>query len=286
VLLQVGDESARAELLPGIADGTSRLAVAAPTTPGTAVEITADAYAGGWSLSGRARQVIDGATATGLLVAARSTSGLGFFAVDPDAAGLSRRSLTTLDPTRKLALIEFREVAARPVSGPDPVAGWTRCLDVARSMLAAEQVGGAERCLRTAVQYAKDRVQFGRPIGSFQAIKHTCANMLITLESARASMVEAVRVVDSPDRQDRDLAAAASLAALVCSDAYFSIASDALHVHGGIGFTWEHSSHLYFRRAKSTQLLLGGADQMRERLLTMAALAETPGVAASAGSAA
>lgn len=282
VLLTVAEGAARAELLPGLADGSARLAVVAPTNGSDQVTVTAlkvgEDTAAAWSLSGRVAQVIDGASANGLLVAATGPFGLAFFAVEADAPGLTRTPLTTLDLTRALATVELREVPARLISGADCAARWARCLDIARTMLAAEQVGGAERCLRTAVRYACDRVQFGRAIGSFQAIKHTCATMLIALEGARATMVEAVRVIETGD--DAELVTAAALAGMVCSQAYFSIASDALHVHGGIGFTWEHSSHLYFRRAKSSELMLGTPDLLRERLLVSAGLAARGGAAA------
>jgi len=170
-----------------------------------------------------------------------------------------------MDQTRKQARLEFAATPARLIGtdgGAWPVLSKT--LDLAAVALAAEQLGGLQRCLDLSVDYAKNRYQFGRAIGSFQAIKHLCADMHVAMELARSAVRYAAWAADeAPD----ELPVAAALARAACSDAYFEVASNTIQVHGGIGFTWEHDAHLYFRRAKSSQLLLGG---QRQQLATLA----------------
>src|SRR6185312_16463233 len=127
--------------------------------------------------------------------------------------------------------------------------------------LAAEQLGAAQRCLDMAVGYAKERIQFGRAIGSFQAIKHRCADMLVSVEGARSAVVHAAGAADGPD-----LATAAAVAKMTCSEAFLQAALDNMRIHGGIGFTWEHDAHLYVRRAKATELIFGSPDHHAQRL--------------------
>jgi alkylation response protein AidB-like acyl-CoA dehydrogenase len=186
------------------------------------------------------------------------------FAVDADAAGLTRTPLATMDQTRKQARLEFSATPARLV-GEEGGAGpaLSRTLDLAAVALAAEQVGGGQRCLDMAVDYAKTRIQFGRPIGSFQAIKHKCADMLLEVESAKSAAYYAgwAAAEDS-----EELPVVASLAKSYCSEAYFHAAAENIQIHGGIGFTWEHDAHLYFKRAKSSELLLGDPSYHRELL--------------------
>ena len=290
LLRRVAGRAAQADLLPPLASGARRAAVALgdPAADGLGVVPTATARpaAAGWAVSGACRFVLDGHTADDILVAARAPGGVvGVFAVDAAAPGVRRSPMATLDLTRKQSVLSFADAPARPLSEPgaDATAAIGEVLDWARVLLAAEQVGGAAACLDAAVEYARTRAQFGRLIGSFQAVKHTCANMLITLEGARATMLDAVRAAGSgsgnsgPGSGNLALALAASLSQVACSDGYFAIASDALHVHGGIGFTWEHSSHLYFRRAKSSQLMLGAPGHHRARLLEAVGLARPDG---------
>jgi alkylation response protein AidB-like acyl-CoA dehydrogenase len=169
-----------------------------------------------------------------------------------------------MDQTRKQARLEFAGTPARLV-GADG-AGWSvlsKTLDLAAVALAAEQVGGAQKVLDMSVEYAKVRVQFGRPIGSFQAIKHKCADMLLEVESAKSAAYYAgwAAAEDSDE-----LPTVASLAKAYCSDAYFHAAAENIQIHGGIGFTWEHDAHLYFKRAKSSELYLGDPTYHRELL--------------------
>ena len=208
--------------------------------------------------------MLHGHVASTILVVARTEDGLSLFAVDGEASGLARTPLATLDQTRKLARLEFGSVPGRLIGMPGsagPVLD--RTLDVAAIALAAEQLGGAQRALDMAVGYAKIRRQFGRPIGSFQAIKHKCADMLLEVESARSAAYYAgwAAAEDSDE-----LPVVASLAKSYCSEAYFHAAAENIQIHGGIGFTWEHDAHLYFKRAKSSEVLLGDPSYHRELL--------------------
>ena len=267
-LLSCGDEAAKTEYLPGIASGDTIATLALTEDSGRwdldAVTLTASKQGATHTLDGHKMFVLDGHTAQLLLVVARTEAGLSLFAVDGDAAGLARRPLVTMDQTRKQARLEFSGTPARLVSaegGAGP--GLSRTLDLAAVALAAEQVGGAQKCLEMAVEYAKVRVQFGRPIGSFQAIKHKCADMLVEVESAKSAAYYAgwAAADESPE-----LGAVACLAKAYCSDAYFHAAAENIQIHGGIGFTWEHPAHLYFKRAKSSELFLGSPTYHRELL--------------------
>ncbi|WP_339154019.1 acyl-CoA dehydrogenase family protein [Actinomadura luteofluorescens] len=253
------------DLLPGLADGSviGTLAVAEDGGSWDPASVRATFEDG--VLRGTKNFVLDGHIAGLVLVAARSENGVGVYAVE-DAAGLVRHALPTLDQTRKLARIELDGVAARRVGGPEALA---RALDVAAVALAAEQLGGAQRTLDMTVEYAKVRHQFGRPIGSFQAVKHRCADMFVLVESARSAVLNAAAAADeSPD----ELPAAAALAQAYCSEAFFQTAGEAIQLHGGIGFTWEHDAHLYFKRAQSSRELFGSPDRHRERLAALAGL--------------
>jgi alkylation response protein AidB-like acyl-CoA dehydrogenase len=267
-LLQAGDEDAKRTLLPGIASGETIATLAFSEPSGrwdsAGIEATARNDGRAWRIHGTKLYVLDGHIADVVLVAARTAAGVSLFHVAGDADGLTRTPLATLDPTRKQARLEF-EGAPATLIGSD--GSGSRVLSTVRDLaavsLAAEQVGGAQRCLEMSVAYAMERVQFGRPIGSFQAIKHKCADMLLEVESARSAAYYAGWCAF--ERSD-ELPAVASLAKACCSDAYVHAASENIQVHGGIGFTWEHPAHLYFRRAKSADLLLGDSTYHRELL--------------------
>jgi alkylation response protein AidB-like acyl-CoA dehydrogenase len=265
-LLASGDQAAQEEFLPALADGTSIATLAvceddgAWTTSG--LRTRARRSADGYTLDGRKSFVLDGHTADLLLVVARADGGPSLFAVPGGAAGLGRRLLDTLDMTRKQAVLSLAGVPARLVGAEGSAADVVeRTLRLAAVALAAEQVGGAQRCLDMSVEYAKIRMQFGRPIGSFQAIKHMCADMLLEVESARSAAYYAAWAAEE---QSDELPLVASLAKAFCSEAYFRAAADNIQIHGGIGFTWEHDAHLYYRRAKSTELMLGTPGEHRE----------------------
>jgi alkylation response protein AidB-like acyl-CoA dehydrogenase len=267
-LVLAEDEAAQRALLPGIASGrtTATLAFAEANgrwDPG-GIEATARSEAGAWKIHGTKLYVLDGHTADVVLVAARTGAGVSLFSVAGEASGLTRAPLATLDPTRKQARLDFAGAQGTLVGAEgDGGRVLAAVLDRAAVALAAEQVGGAQRCLDMAVAYAKERVQFGRPIGSFQAIKHKCADVLLEVESARSAAYYAGWC--AAERSD-ELPAVASLAKAYCSDAYCHAASENIQIHGGIGFTWEHPAHLYYRRAKSSALLFGDPGYHRERL--------------------
>ena len=267
-LLCSGDEDACTAYLPGIASGDTIATLGLVEDSGRwqedGVTLTAQRSQDGWTLDGHKSFVLDGSIANLVLVAGRTVAGLSLFAVDGEVEGLTRKPLPTLDQTRKLARLEFRHTPARLV-GADGGAwpGLMKTLDLAAVALAAEQVGGAQHCLDMSVEYAKVREQFGRPIGSFQAIKHRCADMLLQVESARAAAQYAAwaAAAESPE-----VPVAASLAKATCSEAYFFAAAQNIQIHGGIGFTWEHDAHLYFKRAEASRLLLGDVAYHREQL--------------------
>jgi alkylation response protein AidB-like acyl-CoA dehydrogenase len=267
-ILACGDEAARRALLPGIASGETIATLALSEDHGRwdldAVALEAASSADSWTLSGPKSYVLDGHCADLILVAARTPGGLSLFAVRGDAPGLERTLLPTIDETRKQARLEFHDTPATLVGAEGAAApGLERTLDLAAVALAAEQVGGAQRCLDNAVAYAKDRIQFGRPIGSFQAIKHLCADVLVEVESARSAAYHAGWAADG---DSDELPVAASIAKAYCSEAFLHAAAANIQIHGGTGFTWEHHAHLYFKRAKTSELLFGGPAFHRERL--------------------
>ena len=267
-LLLVGDDEVKARYLPGIAGGETIATLALTDDTGNwdlAATSTVARLAGdGYVVSGVRNYVTDGHVASLLLVPAVTEEGLSLFAVSADAPGVAREALATMDQTRKQSRIVLDEAPAVLV-GPAGGArrGLETTLQIATSALAAEQVGGAQRVLDNAVEYAKVRVQFGRPIGSFQAIKHKCADMLLDVESAKSAAYYAAWAAQ--ERND-ELPIAASLAKSFCSEAYFHCAAENIQIHGGIGFTWEHHAHLYFKRAKSSELFLGDPAYHRELL--------------------
>ena len=281
-LLVAGSDAQKREWLPAIAEGRMLATLAAfePDKNWTAAGIEAEARreGGGWVLSGRKRFVLDGHCADLLVVAARRAGsrgdeGLSLFAVPSAAKGVERRALTTLDATRRLSEIELHAVRV-PASAQlgDEGAGAAaleRILELAAIALAAEQVGGAQRCLDLAVAHAKTRIQFGRPIGSFQAIQHRCADMMLLVESARSAAYYAACVAAE---SGSELPRVASLAKVYCSEAYFHCAADCLQVHGGVGFTWEYDVHLHLKRARWTQGFLGDPAWHRERVARLIGL--------------
>ncbi|WP_030660814.1 acyl-CoA dehydrogenase family protein [Streptomyces cellulosae] len=286
-LLRCADEDARKRLLPGLASGelvgTLALTEDSARWDAAGVRLTARESNGSWLLTGHKTFVLDGATADVVLTVARTEdgtgNGIGVFWVDGDAAGLTREALPTMDPTRRQARLGYQDVPATRLrthgDGWDLVA---QVLDRAAVALAAEQVGVASRALDMAVEYAKVRHQFGRPIGSFQAVKHLLADVLLEVESARAAAHYAllaaeraentVNTVNTEHDENTapELPAVASLAKAFCSDACLQATEQNIQVHGGIGFTWEHPAHLYLKRAKTAQLLFGDPAYHRELL--------------------
>ena len=277
LVLTAGTEEQKQTILPDVASGELRLAVAHLESGGrwdaTGIEMTAISDGDGFVLDGAKSFVIDGHTADSLIVVARTepgsagSEGISLVLVPADAEGVESSRVETMDQTRKQAEITFAAVRVpeTAVLG-DPGSGWSalqETLQRAAVALAFEQVGGAQQCLDMSVEYAKARIQFGRPIGSFQAIKHKCADMLVAIESARSAAYYAGWAASVGDE---DLAIAAPLAKSYCSEAYSQAAGDNIQIHGGIGFTWEHDAHLFFKRAKTDELLFGAPAAHRAAL--------------------
>ena len=222
-----------------------------------------------YRLSGEKRVVLDGACAERIFVVARSPgssveAGLGLFAVEAGAVGLSLEKQEAFDVTRSLATIRLANVEARPVGQPGADGpAIRRGLEEATALLCAEMVGGMQRVLEAAVDYANARHQFGRPIGSFQAIKHKCADMLIDFEGSRTAVAAAILACESDD-PERSLLV--SLAKAQCGPAYVRMALENMQIQGGVGYTWEYDAHLFYRRALSSEILHGSASEHHERL--------------------
>jgi alkylation response protein AidB-like acyl-CoA dehydrogenase len=268
LLLALDDTDANKELLPGLASGEVIATVALAEDGGSwspqQVGTEAAKSAQGWTLSGHKSFVLDGAVADLLLVAARSDDRVGVFAVEASASGLTRTPLNTMDQTRKQARVEFDATPARLLGALDAGENALEAmLDRSSIALCAEALGGTGRVLDIAVDYAKVREQFGRPIGSFQAIKHKCATMLVNLESSRSAVYYALWAVSAADPE---IPKVASLAKAFCTDTYLEACGEAIQILGGIGFTWEHPAHLYLKRAKNAQLTFGNSDFHRQRL--------------------
>jgi alkylation response protein AidB-like acyl-CoA dehydrogenase len=269
VVQALGDDGAKSRLLPGIADG-SKLATVALTGPkagwtGNGVTVSASGAEDAWTLDGVAAFVTHAQIANTILVVAKTSDGLGVFEVDPSAAGLAVKPLPTFDHTLRLADLSFAGTPARRLAATRPA--WDAvedALDLVRVALAGEQAGAAKRALEFTVDYAKTRAQFGRLIGSFQAIKHMAADLLLESESAISAARAAARGLadDAPDAK-----AAISLAAFACADAFSTITATAIQMHGGIAFTWAHPAHLYLRRARADAQLFGTPAAYRERYL-------------------
>jgi len=275
-LLEGGNDAQKTRYLTPLIAGELKATLAVAEAGGAwdaaAVTATATADAGGFLLNGIKRFVPDAHVADLILVAARTEpskggEGVSLFAVDVPKDGVTVTTLETLDQTRKLCDVKLDQVRV----GPDSLLGprgagsaiLQRVLDRAKVALCAEMCGGAERVLEMSVEYAKVRVQFDRPIGSFQAIQHKCANMLSLVESAKAATYYGAWAV-SNDVPEASLAAA--MAKSYTSDAYRVVTGEAIQIHGGIGFTWEHDLQLYFRRAKASELTFGDGTFHRARV--------------------
>ncbi|MCW6007648.1 acyl-CoA/acyl-ACP dehydrogenase [Micromonospora sp. CPCC 205371] len=254
-LLATGADAACARLLPGIADGSR---IAALAFAGGAVTVAHDDR-----LHGTAHHVLDGDTAGVLLVAVPS----GLYEVDP--AGAVRTHTPTLDLTRRLATVELRGAAGRRLGPCRPA--WLR--DIAAVALSAEQVGAASRALELTVEYTRTRVQFGRPIGAFQALQHRLADLYVLVESARSASYAAVDAIVAGAPDAAELAA---VAAVHCTEAFERVASEMIQMHGGIGITWEHDAHRYFKRAHGTKHLFGDPHENLARLAVT--IVDVPGL--------
>jgi len=269
-ILTAGSEEQKQVYLPVIATGEHTVAVAlfeGPAGAGvTDIAMSAEPADDGWVLAGKKTNVVFGHAVDTLLVGTNNDHGITLFLVAADSPGVSIEAVPTLDATTKQAHVTFDDVRVGPGSllGQEGAAVPVveRMLRLAAVALALDQVGGAQWCLETSVEYGKTRFQFGRAIGSFQAIKHRCADLLVGVEHARSTAYHAARVTDSSD----ELSIAAPLAKSVCSDAYLQASGETIQILGGTGFTWEHDIHLYFKRAKSTALMFGDVRHQRRLL--------------------
>jgi alkylation response protein AidB-like acyl-CoA dehydrogenase len=263
-----GDEAAKKRLLPPMVAGTTVATVAITGEGGLwtaeGVGVTATQAGDRWMLDGVASYVTHGQIADVVLVVAAVGDGIGVFEVEAKAAGLQIAPLPTFDLTLRLAKLTFASVAAHRIGN----VGWEAvkaALDVTLVALAGEQAGGARRSLDMTVEYGKNRIQFGRPIAGFQALKHMAADMLLEAESATSAARNAARrLADASSDAD----AAISLAAFACADAFTAVTAASIQMHGGIAFTWDYPAHLYFRRARADAQLFGNPAFHRERYLT------------------
>jgi len=269
-----GSEEQKGALLPALADGSRTATLAVTEDNGrndaAGIAMTATQSGGVWRLVGTKSFVLDGHTADLIVVLARlagtrGDQGLAFFTVAGDAAGLDRRRLDTMDETRKLARLQFASVEAAPLGEPGKAAAaFDRTMQQAVICLANEMVGGADRLRQDALDYTKMRMQFGRSIASFQVTKHKAADMLVDVEMAKSAAYYAAAALDEGDD---DLPALAALAKAAASEAYLQTAIHAVQMHGGIGFTWDNDTHLWFKRAKSSEILFGDANWHREQMM-------------------
>jgi alkylation response protein AidB-like acyl-CoA dehydrogenase len=262
LLLALDDGEACERLLPGIADGgIAAVCWTGPDghwDPAGAAVVAADR-----TLTGRAHYVLDGDIADVLLVVAREGDDIAAFEVEPMRPGVTRNRTKAMDPTRRLATVSFDAVPGRRIGGGDATAALRAARDAACVALSAEQVGAASRILELTVEYAKVRVQFGRPIGSFQALKHRMADLYVLVEAARSASYGAAHgTLD------------AAVAKAYCAEAFFTVAAEAIQLHGGIAITWEHYAHLYFKRAHGSAQLFGQPSEHVARMAVMAGIEE------------
>jgi alkylation response protein AidB-like acyl-CoA dehydrogenase len=273
-ILNAGSEEQKKALLPALADGskTATLAFSEDGGSNDAAQVAMVATPSGatWRLEGTKSFVLDGHTADLIVVLARrpgssGEEGLSFFTVDGNAPGLERRLLKTMDETRKLARLHFNSVEARLLGAAEKAAEpFAKTMQQVLICLANEMVGGADRLREDALAYVKMRVQFGRSIASFQTTKNKAADMLVDVELAKSAAYYAAAALDEGDN---DLPALASLAKAQASEAYLQTAIHAVQMHGGIGFTWDNDTHLWFKRAKSSEILFGDANEHREKMM-------------------
>jgi alkylation response protein AidB-like acyl-CoA dehydrogenase len=277
-LLQVGTTAAKERFLPPIASGTITATLAFGERGlnwcNSAVTAVATPLTDGYSLSGYFQHVPDGTSAQLLLVPGRilGRDEILLFAVPADVEGVDRHHCVTIDATRRLAEIRLNAVKIRE----DAIAstrigiddGLARTSALAAIALAAEQLGGAQQCLDMTLAYIAERHQFGRPISSFQAIKHRCAEAMVGIEAARSAVLGAACAVTASPTT-RTLLLESACAKALASDCFFDCAAEAIQLHGGVGFTWEYDPHLYFKRAQASSHWLGDSATLRERVATL-----------------
>jgi len=291
-LILGGSKAQKKQYLPKIADGSLKATLAHVEESGRwdapGIAMPATKSDSGFELNGTKLFVPDAHNADLLIVAARTSSkgekGVTLFLVDAKAPGVKITLLKTMDQTRKLCEVNFDKVAVGKAAVLGKVgAGWSlleRVVDHAKVALCGEMCGGAQKVLEMSVDYAKVREQFGKPIGSFQAIQHKCANMMVQVESSKSATYYASWAVAN-DVTEAHLAAC--MAKAYCSDAYRMVSGEGIQIHGGIGFTWEHDMHIYFKRAKGSEVTFGDATWNRE--LVAQVVLDQPEAAAAGGAA-
>ena len=269
LLVESGHSAACAQWLPKFAEGTATGAFALIDTGRSwsreGVTLAAQAGAEGLVLNGAKRAVINGATADVLVVAVRIDGEFALALLQSDAAGVSIEHVPTMDQTNRRAQVAFEGASAELLAkGEAAERAFDRATAVARVSLACEQVGGAQACLDDAVRYSTERIQFGRQIGSFQAVKHMAADMMVDVESARSAAYYAAWAADAgtPEQLDES----SLIASAWCSEAYFACAGQNIQIHGGVGFTWEYDAHMHFKRATAGKTTFGSASEQRERI--------------------
>jgi alkylation response protein AidB-like acyl-CoA dehydrogenase len=279
-VLEAGSEAQKQLILPRLAKGELRISLALLEADGRydprSIGLRAGIRGNRAVLNGTKLFVVDAHVADYVVCVARTRgarapeAGISLFLIDMKAPGVTCTPLASLDHTRRLCEVSLMRVSLSldHMLGERDTAWPTlqRALDKATVALCAEMVGGAERAMEMCVDYAKTRLQFGRQIGAFQAVKHTIADMKVLVENAKSVVYYAAWAADAAGPE---AARAASMAKAYCSDIYTHITADGIQVHGGVGFTWDHPMHLYFKRAKSSEVLLGDAAWHRERTATL-----------------
>jgi alkylation response protein AidB-like acyl-CoA dehydrogenase len=275
-LLETGSDEQRQQMLPRLVRGETKVCVALLEADGRydprGISMRASIRGNRATLNGTKLFVVDAHVSDYIICVARTRggrdpeSGISLFVLDITSPGIACTPLMSIDQTRGLCEVSFTRVGVSleaMLGGRD--AAWPtlqRALDKATVALCAEMVGGAEKAMEMCVDYGKTRVQFGRPIGSFQAVKHKIADMKVWVENAKSVVYYAAWAVD---RDAPEASRAASMAKAYCSEMYTQVTADGIQVHGGVGFTWDHHMHLYFKRAKSSEVLLGDSTWHRER---------------------
>jgi alkylation response protein AidB-like acyl-CoA dehydrogenase len=260
LLGELGDDVVSSEILPLIVDGSAVVTLAISDQEHGVEARTVNES---WVLRGSVDRVLDGDAADYVIVVVREQADTRAFIVKGTDPALGKQPLSGLDATRRHANLVFNDVAVQELQGSDPQVAVQRCLDLGALAVAAEQLGVLRACLDRTVSYVKERVQFGRPVGSFQAVKHGCAAMWVRYELAESAVRHAAATAGSHSNEE---SVAATMALAYCSEALVETASDMIQYHGGIAYTWEHDAHLYYRRAHSSSVLLGRPAEHKARL--------------------